>query len=191
MKPMFVFLTLALLGGHATAAQPSDPTDCTTTTMATADTPIAHDCPCVHETECEAEEVQAMIPVDQTRMHDPAAGVPGNCMQAALASILELPLELVPDPTDGKLVDTPERLNAYCGRVDDLLADHNLYRFGLPEQGLPGLHLASGVSPRGVGHVVVRDGWETVHDPHPSREGLARIDRVIVLIHRDPAVRRS
>lgn len=37
-----------------------------------------------------------MTPVDQTILHDPQTGAIGNCMQAAIASLLDLPLDAVP-----------------------------------------------------------------------------------------------
>jgi len=108
-------------------------------------------------------------------------------MQAAIATLLDLALDDVPDFTAGELADTGGRLKAYWQRVDAFLATRGLYRLGLPEQGLPGLHLASGTSPRGTGHVVVRSGWQTVHDPHPSRADLASVDRLWVLVPVNPA----
>lgn len=190
MKTLLLFL--AMLMAPAALAAPTDPIcPMDDQTEASADTPLGHDCPCLHETDCEAqsaaEETAPMKPVDQTRSHDAAAGVPGNCMQAAIASLLELDIDQVPDFTDGVITDTPERIGEYWRRVEEFLADRDMYYFGLPEQGLPGLHLASGMSPRGVRHVVVRDGWDVVHDPHPSRAGLVSVDRVHVLVPRDPA----
>ncbi len=178
-------MTLALLWARAaTAAQIETQHD--EATIATApDTPLEHGVACLASTTC--EETETMTPVDQTRLHDPARGVPGNCMQAALATLLDLQIDDVPDFAAGELADTGPRLKAYWQRVDDFLAVRGLYRIGIPEQGLPGLHLASGLSPRGAGHVVVRSGWQTVHDPHPSRADLASVDRLWVLVPINPA----
>lgn len=185
MKTMILFL--ALLGaGAATAAQPSDTSTMHDETIETAaDVPLEHECDCLTDEAC--EESETMIPVDQTRLHDPERGVPGNCMQAAVATILDLELDAVPDFTGGELVDTGPRLKAFWQRLDDFLMSRGFYRLGVPEQGLPGLHLASGTSPRGVGHVVVRNGWQTVHDPHPSRADLVSVDRLWVLVPTNPA----
>ena len=37
-----------------------------------------------------------MIPTTQTILHDPDNGKIGNCLSAVLASLLHLPIELVP-----------------------------------------------------------------------------------------------
>jgi hypothetical protein len=56
-----------------------------------------------------------------------------------------------------------------------------------------GLHILSGLSPRGGGdpmkhlHSVIARGREIVHDPHPSRAGLADRRDAIVLVPLDPA----
>jgi hypothetical protein len=52
----------------------------------------------------------------------------------------------------------------------------------LPQQFEPDCYyLASGVSSRGVSHMVVMCDGKVVHDPHPSDEGLKTIDHIWLL----------
>lgn len=126
--------------------------------------------------------------VDQTRMHDVAADIAGNCVQAAVASLLHVPLETVPDFADGKPCTTPEDTGRFWRRFDDYLAKQGLTTVRLPGNHCPeSLHLASGMSPRGVNHMVVRQGDGIVFDPHPSRAGLLDIQTVRVLAPLDIA----
>jgi hypothetical protein len=108
-----------------------------------------------------------MIPVDQTVM-----GKMGNCMAACIASVLEIPLEEVPECHGGVWVQ----------RHMDWLAERNLQLVNMPitsdrrkETGEAyffyyGYCLLTAKSPRTEGYhcVVVKDG-AIVHDPHPER----------------------
>lgn len=120
-----------------------------------------------------------MIPVDQTIMHDPEAGAIGNCMQAALASILELPLERVPHFVQ-LYPDSKE-----CGDAMFawLLQRHVLWMQLSGDDPVPDDMpcLLYGQSERGVPHVVVGRGRTVAHDPHPSRAGLTEIQGIWVL----------
>lgn len=118
--------------------------------------------------------------VDQTRMHDPASGVAGNCAQAAVATLLGLPLFRVDDFTAGVVGED----RSFWKRFDAFFRERGLglirfdgdYRFD-------GLHLAGGKSTRGEhGHMVVRRGAEVVHDPHPSRAGLVEVTHTWVVV---------
>lgn len=111
----------------------------------------------------------------------------GNCFAACVASLLELPLDEVPN---------------FCAIASNWFAEFNLW---LRERGLyalaldlsnewrpEGLHILSGPSPRGAGgedelHSVVANGRDVVHDPHPSRAGLTGFKDVILLVPSDPA----
>lgn len=107
-----------------------------------------------------------MKPTDQTILH--GGQVPGNCLQAAVASILELPLEAVPHFVlfGSKWADA---LWTFLGELGyDVHVKAN--REFCPRD----YCLMSGQSPRGdFLHVVVALGGEMVHNPHPSRAGLA------------------
>jgi hypothetical protein len=115
-----------------------------------------------------------MTPVTQTILHDPDSGTVGNCMQAAIATLLDLPLDDVPHFAEHD--DWDIRLGVWCH-------DRGLLwcKFGV--QTLPEWVpcLLTGKSPRGIAHVVVGRGLSTVWDPHPSRDGLTSIGSVWVL----------
>lgn len=129
-----------------------------------------------------------MLTVDQTIFAAPdrtdgndADGVPGNCWQACVASLLELPLDTVPHFILAD--DWWEVTQAYVAAVKpgwELLCfdgsmDFPLYQF--PDKA-PTHAIGSGPSPRGdFMHAVILDArtGELAHDPHPSRAGLAGI----------------
>lgn len=125
-----------------------------------------------------------MRPIDQTTF-----GVPeGNCFAACLASLLEIPLEEVPDLTH-------ETDSSWWGVVEKWLRLRGLYAVNFVCRGKdldtfvpPGLHILNGPSPRGAfDHSVVARGREIVHDPHPSRAGLAGYRDRMMLVPMDPA----
>ena len=101
-----------------------------------------------------------MIPVMQTRF-----GVTGNCMQACVASILELPLEEVPDFCNIASEDT------WFTQMQAWFEGHGLWyvevRFTYEPKFPDGYYLVSGDGPRGLRHVCVARAGEIVHDPHP------------------------
>lgn len=109
----------------------------------------------------------------------------GNCGEACIASILEIPIEGIPmlhnpnDPKDG---------HTYCKNLRKFL-----HQFGLsyidvamregcdPKDFFKDCWiLATGPSPRGTEewhrHAVVWRNGKVVHDPHPSGDGLKEID---------------
>lgn len=109
-----------------------------------------------------------MKPVYQTQFGANA----GNCFQACIASILEMPLKNVPH-----FMLERDWITAF---------DSFLARFGLVSVTLDadqvsgwkptGFHLIGGKSPRGkFWHNVVGHNGEIVHDPHPSNDGLRTI----------------
>lgn len=121
-----------------------------------------------------------MKPVDQTKLHIPGKQN-GNCMVAAFASLLELKISDIPefeDMSDGKWY--PKMLAWLKGLGFQLLRwDEEVY--------MSGYFIATGPSPRGIGHSVVYQGTEMVHDPHPSKEGLLEITSVWMLLPLNPA----
>lgn len=124
-----------------------------------------------------------MRPVHQTTFyavdsedHDPTRG---NCLQAAIASVLELPLEEVPH-----FVALPQ--NEWWPALFNWFHDRGILvnyeriqdDIGRPipgawaPLGIP--YLLAGPSPRGeFSHVVVAMNHEVIHDPHPDATGLA------------------
>lgn len=106
-----------------------------------------------------------MTPQDQTILHDPDSGAVGNCMQAAIATLLGLDMEEVPH--FAALPDWDGALAAWCASRRLLWVSLSL--MSLPDD-MP--CILTGTSPRGIAHVVVGRGVDTIHDPHPSRAGL-------------------
>jgi hypothetical protein len=115
-----------------------------------------------------------MKPVDQTRFGNPG----GNCFQAALASILELPLEEVPDfcneNWDGDWAsDLNEWLSArgllcVCFDVKEMDADWITW---MTDKCYCLASVISAIT-EGATHAVVYYKGCVVHDPHPSRRHL-------------------
>jgi hypothetical protein len=116
----------------------------------------------------------------------------GECVRAAYATILDLPLESVPrfDPAATTLAGFDQ---GDCERVWLSSIGLNLVEISVdPEDNLPQAvldsipenlpHLMSGVSPRGYGHRCVGVGGEVFFDPHPSREGLVSVYAVGFLV---------
>jgi len=117
-----------------------------------------------------------MKPVYQTEFGEQR----GNCLQACVASVLELPLENVPH---------------FCLEENWVMALASfLSRFGLAplifdfdacqaDDWKPtGFHLIGGKSPRGILHSVVGYNGEIVHDPHPASDGLRTIEDYLVFV---------
>lgn len=105
-----------------------------------------------------------MRPVDQTEF-----GPGGNCLSACIASVLEMPLEQVPN-FNHAAEDWAEALLAWC-------ADRKLNLDFSTEFPAPaGRHvILGGTSPRRqgrAGHAVVALDGVVVHDPHPDRTGI-------------------
>lgn len=126
-----------------------------------------------------------MKPVDQT-----AFGAPhGNCLMSCVASILEVPLESLPvlyAEIEGK------------GRAEadwwlvllDALRQHGFTAIYYPNDTTEhpaiaprGYHIASGPTPnREFRHATVYLDGQLAHDPHPSRDGLARVERYYLIV---------
>ena len=113
--------------------------------------------------------------IDQTKFGPGEGDEAGNCMQAAVASLLGMPLDEVPHfaavGVKGDVESWWDPFVAWC-------REHG-YHPAIHEAPVDGaLGLMSGPSPRGVGwHCVVSRGPDVAHDPHPSRDGLALGDR--------------
>lgn len=115
-----------------------------------------------------------MTPVMQSKLYAADAIHNGNCFGACLASLLDLPLWMVPPFEDmfGRS-DWRERVDEWLTRMLGL----ELVRTDGHEPGaLPELYIASGLSPRGVRHSVIYRRGALVHDPHPSGAGIAAVE---------------
>lgn len=109
-----------------------------------------------------------MTGVTQTILYDPANEVVhGNCLQAAVASVLELPLDAVPHFSQFAWWDAAMELWAR-GRG---LTVRKWLTETIPDERC----VLGGQSERGVLHSVVGEGGRIVWDPHPSRAGLVTI----------------
>ncbi len=123
-----------------------------------------------------------MIPINQTRLYTADASLPpGNCFQACLASIFEVPITEVPDEEDTWKAGMGSSMSwcIYIRRIYDWLAERNLailnvtyadYSMCLEDV----YHIVSGPSPRNnsILHAVVGKGVDLVHDPHPDKTML-------------------
>lgn len=105
-----------------------------------------------------------MKPIYQTKFMPPK----GNCLQACLASIFELPLEEVPefDFEEGWYEQFVEWcLTEFGLQPIDISADSKYFK-------PMGWHMINGKSPRGDwNHAVVAYGGEILHDPFPEGGG--------------------
>jgi hypothetical protein len=125
-----------------------------------------------------------MKPVDQTIFYDPAEPPRGNCLAACVASLLELPIEEVPN-----FCAAEQWLEGYISFLRehgcDLVSNRYFPDGPFPEDlgsGIGGLFIAAGQSPLGVNHAVIIDGrGNLIHDPHPSRAGVCRVVEVDVI----------
>ena len=113
-----------------------------------------------------------MKPVTQTILHGDPDGRPGNCLQAAIASLLELPLHVVPHFVLHD--DWLERMAAFCtihGYELSSQAPDEYCAYGM----------AWGLSERGVRHAVCWVDGRLAFDPHTSRTGLRSVTELIAL----------
>jgi hypothetical protein len=120
-----------------------------------------------------------MIPVTQTEVGDR-----GNCLSACVASLLEIPIECVPNFTSEPHEPPgmqPIRLNEWLSDLG-LRAVYCMTSTMHHDHATPdGFYIITGFSPRGRPHVVIGHGKQIAHDPHPSRAGLVSIDGLILI----------
>jgi hypothetical protein len=115
-----------------------------------------------------------MLPVDQTT-YGPTHG---NCISACVASILELPIEVVPYFID----------EHWWERLVGWLTTLGLIATAVEDRCPPGYAIAFGPSRRLIdrGHACVAIDGVIVHDPHPSREGLPIVFYYVVIRRKMP-----
>lgn len=113
--------------------------------------------------------------VDQTVFTVPG----GNCFSACIATLLDIPLDAVPY----FMGDFSEPGEAWWLRFLAWLKPRGFWAINIacPPGGdwwPDGAYILNAGSPRGEwDHSVVAVGREIVHDPHPSRAGLVRLER--------------
>lgn len=105
----------------------------------------------------------------------------GNCLQACLASVLELPLSAVPNLIARD--DWWKAMNAWLTVERGL----ELMAFPVGEWKPTGLHLTSGAGSRNMEHVVVSHRGRMVHDPHVAGKGLVEEKTYWVFVALDPS----
>ena len=117
-----------------------------------------------------------MKPVKQTKLYSADGIHSGNCLAACLASLLEIPLWMVPPFEDmfGR-GDHTERMVEWLSRMFGM--EMRAYS-GHPVEDMPEFYIASGKSPRGVHHAVIYSKGAMVHDPHFSDAGIASVENV-------------
>lgn len=115
-----------------------------------------------------------MTPVKQSKLYAADAIHNGNCFAACLASMLDLPLWMVP-PFDDMFGRTD-----WWARVGEWLARIHHVRLvrteGHAPEAMPPYYIASGLSARGVRHSVIYAAGELAHDPHPSGAGVLAVE---------------
>jgi hypothetical protein len=140
-------------------------------------------------------------PVTQTSFYDPDAPPDkqrGNCLTAVVASLLELPIDAVPDFVQDHVDHADEnddagdwhwwtRLHRFVVEQGHLMCylspvDNPTWK-GSPENWFPvpepgEYYTVSGVSPRDsrIHHIVIYRDGEMVWDPHPDRTGLVSVE---------------
>ena len=129
-----------------------------------------------------------MIPIHQTTFGGPDSDQIGNCFATCIASILELPLEEVPNFCAA--THWRAAMNAWLKLRGQFYMDVNLpgdLRDDLVSDW--GYHVMSGEGPRGLRHSVVGYQGKMVHDPHPSGAGLLdEPDEYGFVVGRNPAI---
>lgn len=114
-----------------------------------------------------------MKPVTQTRFGDPE----GNCLMAAVASILECDLSECPDLYEAEKEDRNwwDVMVAFLRPRGYFPVWLDPKQWGQESFIVPkGWSIVSGDSERGVRHVVVTFDGEVRHDPHPERSGIVK-----------------
>lgn len=112
----------------------------------------------------------------------------GDCLRACVASVLDLDPNEVPHFV--QYIEHPAGSEMlWWWALVGFCAWHGWKaRYQLGGDPPSGWSLADGLSPRGHAHVCVAYDGEVMHDPHPSRGGLTRIDGWITLSQSDGCV---
>lgn len=114
--------------------------------------------------------------IDQTILHSEEKN--GNCTQAAVASLIGLDLNDVPD-----FANTTESSIDFWSEFYAFFEGIGMHAIMIPNNMEPDCnYLASGISPRGISHMVVMNDGNVVHDPHPSRAGIASVEAAWIIV---------
>lgn len=121
-----------------------------------------------------------MRPIFQTKFGCPD----GNCHAAAVASILEIDLDSIPD-----FGIDDEWFIRFSRWARSTHAIEPLKIFAEDDKFPSGFHLMSGQSPRGdFKHCVVAFAGKMIHDPHPSGDDLLEVKTFTVFTLLDPKI---
>lgn len=118
-----------------------------------------------------------MKQVTQTR-----TGRHGNCNQAALASLLELDIEEVPDFCNDDADAWYHQMQVWLidrGKMDvvyEAAADGGIDWVVQSLIDTGAYYLTSGPNPDGITHVVICQKGKMVWDPNPKRRGITKIE---------------
>lgn len=127
-----------------------------------------------------------MRPVKQSKLYSPEGNHSGNCFAACMASLLDLPLWMVPpfEEMFGRAdFGVQKHATLWLDRVFGLqLVRSNQHE---PDR-LPEFYIACGPSPRGVFHSVIFSKGAMVHDPHFSDAGISSVEWVWYLAPAEP-----
>ena len=127
-----------------------------------------------------------MINTKQTVLHNPEAGVHGNCFSAVLASLLHLRIEMVPIFTGPSWRHDVNRWLRKHGLAYIQLRD---FETACEDFGISGCHHEIGGTTTRRNdclHAVVGVDGVPVFDPHPDDTGLAEIQDCGVFIALEP-----
>jgi hypothetical protein len=115
-----------------------------------------------------------MIPVKQTKIS--IEGVQhGNCMAAAIASILELRIEDIPAFEDMPSPNWWFSLQTWLISKGYVLKNHNADKDSAM---IKDYYIACGTSPRGLEHSVIYKDGKLVHDPHPDGGDIKKVTSI-------------
>jgi hypothetical protein len=128
-----------------------------------------------------------MIPVEQLQY-----GWDGDCFAASVASILELPLDCLPNLMPHKKITSDEQndvLNDWLEERGIMYIEARLGKNIMKTVLRNTYHTIVGTSPRDVNlsHVVVGKGGEMIHDPHKDKTGIVGFPVYGLFIKIDPS----
>lgn len=115
-----------------------------------------------------------MIATFQSKLHLLDGIHNGNCFAACLASVMEIPLWMVPPfedmfaRDDWRIRSNEWALRMFGGRF--------VRTNGHESENMPEFYIANGLSARKVYHSVIYSDGVLVHDPHPSHAGIENVE---------------
>lgn len=119
-----------------------------------------------------------MTPQNQEFLHNPEAGINGDCFRACIASLLDLPIAEVPHFCNSEtwFTDTQRFLSEkgydYPGGWE-VSENPGIETFA----GVDGYYIGSGPSPRfpDAHHAVICKAGQVIFDPHPDKTGILEL----------------